>query len=86
MIPPKAPHARALLQSTNMTLKPLTLTLRSIKEFNRRRAQGEKSDLTSCELRHLDLRGCPASISPKPGSKAPASMERGSAPLFFRPS
>jgi uncharacterized protein YjbI with pentapeptide repeats len=51
-----------------MALKPLTyedplyqlLRDGNVKEFNRRKAQGETSDLTSCDLRHLDLRGLDA--------------------------
>jgi uncharacterized protein YjbI with pentapeptide repeats len=51
-----------------MALKPLTypdplyqlLRDGDVKEFNQRKAQGEKSDLPSCYLRHLDLRGLDA--------------------------
>jgi uncharacterized protein YjbI with pentapeptide repeats len=51
-----------------MALKPLTYDdppyrLQrdgNIKEFNRRKALGEKSDLISCDLRHLDLRALDA--------------------------
>ena len=32
----------------------------NIKEFNRRKAQGERCDLTDCDLRNLDLRGLEA--------------------------
>ncbi|HEX9263174.1 MAG TPA: hypothetical protein VF977_02295 [Candidatus Binatia bacterium] len=47
---------------TNMALKPLTrddplyplLRDGSIKEFKPRKAQRKNSDLTSCDLRHLD--------------------------------
>jgi uncharacterized protein YjbI with pentapeptide repeats len=51
-----------------MALKPLDYNdplyqlLRdgNIKEFNRRKAQGEQCDLSGCELRNLDLRGLDA--------------------------
>ena len=51
-----------------MALKPLThpdplyqlLRDGDIKEFNRRKAQGEATDLTHCDLRSLDLRGIDA--------------------------
>ncbi len=51
-----------------MGLKPLTFEailyqlLRdgNVKEFNRRKAEGEKCDLTSGDFRHLDLRGLDA--------------------------
>jgi hypothetical protein len=51
---------------TNRALKPLTrddpldllLGDGSIKKFKPRKAQRKKSDLTSCDLRHLHLRGC----------------------------
>jgi uncharacterized protein YjbI with pentapeptide repeats len=41
---------------------PLYRLLRdgNISEFNRRKAEGQRSDLTSCELRNLDLRGLDA--------------------------
>jgi uncharacterized protein YjbI with pentapeptide repeats len=41
---------------------PLYQLLRdgNVKEFNRRKAQGEHCDLTGCELRNLDLRGLDA--------------------------
>jgi uncharacterized protein YjbI with pentapeptide repeats len=32
----------------------------NIKEFNRRKSQGESCDLTCCDLRNLDLRGLDA--------------------------
>jgi len=55
-------------QSTTMGLKPLTfeavlyqlLRDANVKEFNRRKADGEKCDLTSGDFRHLDLRGLDA--------------------------
>ena len=51
-----------------MGLRPLTyedtlyqlLRDGNIKEFNRRKAQGEQHDLTFCDLRYLDLRGLDA--------------------------
>ena len=51
-----------------MALKPLTyedplyqlLREGNFKEFNQRKAQGEKCELTSCDFRHLDLRGLDA--------------------------
>jgi hypothetical protein len=51
-----------------MALKPLTyedplyqlLREGNVKEFNQRKAQGEKCELTSCDFRHLDLRGLDA--------------------------
>jgi uncharacterized protein YjbI with pentapeptide repeats len=80
-----------------MALKPLNYAdpmyqlLRdgNVKEFNRRKAAGERCDLTHCDLRNLDLRGldaggldlsntlemriCAASTFPPLASKAPAS-------------
>ena len=32
----------------------------NVQEFNQRKTQGEKCDLTSCDFRHLDLRGLAA--------------------------
>ena len=54
-----------------MALKPLTyedplyqlLRDGNIKEFNRRKTQGEKCELTACDFRHLDLRGLDADRS-----------------------
>ena len=51
-----------------MALKPLTyedplyqlLREGNVKEFNQRKAQGEKCELTSGDFRHLDLRGLDA--------------------------
>ena len=51
-----------------MALKPLTyenqlyqlLRDGNVKEFNRRKAAGDTSDLTHCDLRSLDLRGIDA--------------------------
>ena len=51
-----------------MALKPLTyedplyqlLREGNVKELNQRKAQGEKCELTSCDFRHLDLRGLAA--------------------------
>jgi uncharacterized protein YjbI with pentapeptide repeats len=51
-----------------MALKPLTyedplyqlLRDGNIKEFNQRKSQGETCQLTSCDFRHLDLRGLDA--------------------------
>lgn len=51
-----------------MALKPTTyddplyqlLRDGNIAEFNRRKAEGPRSDLTSCELRNVDLRGLDA--------------------------
>lgn len=48
-----------------MSLKPLTyqeplyqlLRDENVKEFNRRKAAGERCDLTHCDFRNLDLRG-----------------------------
>jgi len=53
---------------TTMALKPLNYAdpmyqlLRdgNVKEFNRRKAAGERCDLTHCDLRNLDLRGLDA--------------------------
>ncbi len=57
-----------LQQSTIIALKPLSsedplyqlLRDGKIKDFNQRKPQGETCQLTSCDFRHLDLRGLDA--------------------------
>jgi len=57
-----------LQQSTIMALKPLSykdplyqlLRDGKIKDFNQRKSQGKSRQLTSCDFRHLDLRGLDA--------------------------
>jgi uncharacterized protein YjbI with pentapeptide repeats len=57
------PTARKMALKPLNYQDPLYQLLRdgNIKEFNRRKAQGERCDLTCCELRNLALRGLDAS-------------------------
>jgi uncharacterized protein YjbI with pentapeptide repeats len=49
----------------------------NVKEFNQRKTQGEKLDLTSCDFRYLDLRGLAAAGSDFTGCYFRAADLRG---------
>jgi len=61
-------NPKSELESAVMAIKPLTyedplfqlLREENVKEFNRRKSQGEACDLSNCDFRYIDLRGIDA--------------------------